>query len=283
MVETPSGPPRPPLAPLFLFIPGQVFRDPRLSWPAKFCYGLLASIADEEGKCWPSVRRIAESFAPALSPRYTRAVLTELIDAGWLRREVRSSPEAPRATNYWWLTGPLPMRAVPVTTPGTIQPGGPGPSLPGAPDEQLPQSIDTTVGPSSPSGAAEMSTVSTEFSPLVEERLAAYFEGRPGADEVRGVIRGALQGMDMPGGRPVSMEAIALALLDLKANRVYPFSAMLFRRYCGRAHREGERVDTDQREVSEARRSTEGKPRAKGLADELAKMREEREGGTGGA
>lgn len=64
-----------------------VIRDPALSLRAKGIYSILATYADKNRKCFPSVATIAE-FA-GVSKRTAERCLAELVDKGYVKRHKR--------------------------------------------------------------------------------------------------------------------------------------------------------------------------------------------------
>ena len=61
----------------------------------------LADIADDQGKCWPSMERIAQRGC--MSDRNARRIIRKLEDVGWLR--VQTHPGRNK-TNTYWVTKP---------------------------------------------------------------------------------------------------------------------------------------------------------------------------------
>lgn len=61
----------------------------------------LADIADDDGKCWPSMVRIAQRGC--MSERNARRIVRKLEDDGWLRTEQHPGRNK---TNTYWLTKP---------------------------------------------------------------------------------------------------------------------------------------------------------------------------------
>jgi hypothetical protein len=264
------------LAPLYLFIPGQVFRDERLSWAAKFTYGLLASVADEDGRCYPSVQRVATSFGPPISKRYAVTLLTELVSAGWVRREIRQNADNPRATNWWWLTGPLPMRAAPVskdTPPRTNDQGGDDQHDRGAPDDSISLRIETTEDSSQPREQRKSSTFSPRFSTAIEDALHPYLATARYPDSIRQVVQRALA--PIAHANAATPEQIVVTLVDMQANSVSPFSAAAFTVYL-RRHQRPEPPADDPGSASTPKGS--GPPRSGPRVPMADKLRNEREG-----
>lgn len=279
MAESPLPPAeRLPLAFLYLVVPGEVFRDERLSDKAKWAYGLLGSVADPEGYCEPRVSRIAASFTPALSIRHARTVLTELVEAGWIERTIRAGPGDPRASNLWRLTGPLPRRN---PSGGRKSTGAPGPDQPGTPEGSI-RVIEGDLQESSPpSGGRALSTSSTEFSPEVEEALAPYLAAHPFPKSVRDEVKKALA--PIAHGNPATPEEVVAVLGEMQQNGVAKWHARAFRAYVmdlvvartsgggtktpppattlprrGRAPGLGDRMAEHRRQLEDAEREEEG-------------------------
>jgi hypothetical protein len=271
-------PARTPLAPLYLFVPGLVFRDHRLSWAAKFTYGLLASVADHEGKCYPSVQRVATSFDPPISKRYAVSLLTELVDAGWVRREIRQTSEDPRATNWWWLTGPLPMRAgvSKPATGGTNDQGGGDQHDRGAPDETISLRIENTKDSSHPKEPGKSSTFSPQFSTGIEEALRPYLAAARHPDSIRQVVQRALA--PIAHGNAATPEQIVGALVDMQANNVSPFSAAAFAAYVLRRQR-GDQPPPDAGAAGTSTPKPPTPPRGGARVPMADRLRQEREQG----
>lgn len=82
----------------------------------------LADNADDEGKCWPSVKLLAEKCT--LSPRAVRALLVDLEQLGHIRIERRFRKDGSQTSNLYFI---LPS-APPANDPA---PGGGISSLPG--------------------------------------------------------------------------------------------------------------------------------------------------------
>lgn len=66
-------------------IPLAVLTDPKLSAGAKLMYGALSLVAGRDGRCNPSIERMAERFA--IPEGTVKRQLAELVDEGWIVRE----------------------------------------------------------------------------------------------------------------------------------------------------------------------------------------------------
>lgn len=64
----------------FTLVPNVVLRDPRFSFGAKVCYGVLLSYAWQKDRCFPGQERMAEDIG--VTPRSVRTYLRELESAG---------------------------------------------------------------------------------------------------------------------------------------------------------------------------------------------------------
>lgn len=267
----PLPPERLPLAFLYVIVPGEVFRDERLSDKAKWAYGLLSSVADPQGYCEPRVSRIAASFTPTLSIRHTRLVLTELVATGWIERTIRAGPGDPRASNLWRLTGPLPTRRAPSTKadPRTKLAGAPGQIPPGTPD-RISRVIERDLQESSPSsGGRLLSTSSTEFSPEVEEALAPYLAAHHFPARVRQEIHRALAPISH--GHAATPDQVIVALHEMQANGVAQFHSRAFRGYLTRAQEAPPALDGEPKPPAANLPPRRG--RGPGLGDRMADHR----------
>lgn len=83
----------------------------------RFLLLALADIADDRGKCWPSVERIAQRCC--MSERNARRILRKLEETGWLETEVHPGRNR---TNTYWIRKPDKLSAQTDCQPGQSRP-----------------------------------------------------------------------------------------------------------------------------------------------------------------
>lgn len=100
----------------FTIIPNWMLTDERVSGPMLTTYAALASYADREGVCWPSLRALGDRAR--LKPTALREALSALHDLGVLSRTARARQDGGRTSDLYRialheraLTGwPTPLR-----------------------------------------------------------------------------------------------------------------------------------------------------------------------------
>ena len=77
----------------------RIYADERLTHRARAVYMYLRDRADADGKCWPGVKRIASDLH--LSRRTAQRALTDLEQAGYIRRDERFRENGSRTSNLY--------------------------------------------------------------------------------------------------------------------------------------------------------------------------------------
>lgn len=87
----------------FAILPTAVLRDPALTAQDKLIVTMLATYADENGYCWPAIKTLAVDAG--VSESTVKRALVHLEEVGVVEREPRFTDNGDRDTNAYWIIG----------------------------------------------------------------------------------------------------------------------------------------------------------------------------------
>lgn len=157
----------------------------------------LADEADDDGNCWPSIKRIARKAC--VSDRTVRRTLKEYGDGGLLRVSVRTRNDGGQSSNRYTLSlgQALPQQRQPYP-PDNLSPPAAAvregvTSVAGEPlSQQCQPAPDTAMSGHDPLHDSSSRTTTTNVAPLVLPRSLSDGEGRAAAEMVAQSIGDAL-------------------------------------------------------------------------------------------
>lgn len=206
----------------FAIVPTAWLRDPSLSSHDKLVLTILASYADQQGYCWPSVATLAADAS--VSERQVQYCLKALRDVGALEVIPRTKPDGSDASNGYWLLGYDKQGGVQVVHRGGAQ------RAPGGVQEVHPNNTSTNR-------TSEHTTATTTSAFAFErpEHQQVYDQLRRSArlpQAFDAALRTCLE--PMTGGPAYTLEQVGAALLELAGNGE-PFNVSRLRGYLRRA------------------------------------------------
>lgn len=207
----------------FAIIPTAWLRDPSLTSHDKLVLTILASYADANGYCWPSVATLAADAA--VSERQVQYSLKALREAGALQVVPRTKPDGSGTSNGYWLLGYDKEGGVHMVHRGGAQ-GAPG---------GVHMVHPNNTSSNKTSEHATTTTTTSAFAFERPEHQAVYESLRRGARlpaAFDASLRTCLE--PMTGGPAYTLEQVGTALLELAGNGE-PFNVARLRGYLRRA------------------------------------------------
>lgn len=79
-----------------------IFNDKTISAYGKLVYCALGKFADEDGKCWPSIKTLTE--CAGISNKTVQKAINELVISGWITKKQRKSNSGDWDSNFYQLS-----------------------------------------------------------------------------------------------------------------------------------------------------------------------------------
>jgi hypothetical protein len=248
----------------FAVVPSRWLRDPTISATDKAVLTVLATYADGDRYCYPSVASLAACMG--MTERAIQYAIGRLRDVGALDVQARYEPVASgpdasavrQTSNGYYILGydwaeparPSLHPRVNGTAPGGMNGGSPGGMNGGSPkqdqleQDHLEQQHNTAR---TREASAERAPVPAALAfldhPLAAAALAHYREQAKHPGTLDATLLGLLSGLGAPMGRPVPAARLAQALADLHLNG-QALTPTLLRSYLDRLRREEEQPAT---------------------------------------